>query len=54
MTILSSGTPAYELISITEVEGQPDPELVTRLWGVSSEVCQGLTVQSVYTLSPWL
>jgi hypothetical protein len=30
MTILSSGIPAYEFISITEVEGQLDPESNTK------------------------
>lgn len=30
MTILLSGIPAYEFISITEVDGQLDPELKTK------------------------
>jgi hypothetical protein len=31
ITILSSGTPAYEFISITDVDGQLDPELKIRV-----------------------
>lgn len=37
MTILSSGTPAYELISITEVDGQSSPELWIKLYSMSAE-----------------
>jgi hypothetical protein len=32
ITILLSGTPAYELISMTDVDGQPVPELKMRDW----------------------